>query len=688
MNPWGISLLLLAGAAASLIAFMIVTLRRERGVRRDVSLFQKYFGRRVNLHRLNVFFQKSYVHVMRIPGLRRYVLKIRRRLELLQAFDEYSLRRQTMQITFSVLSVSCLLIIGLLLLTESLLMIFFILLGALFLNGLLIDTFITRVENNLLRKSIIFFEDNRNFFQETRNVEDALFQAVEIAPHAIDRQAKRIHEVLTAQDNQLEMEKYYEVAPNKFLKLFASYAFIVHQFGDRIVEKKSVYLHALSELIKDTNLEISRREKLSYRLKGLSTIAVAPVLFIETIESWATNNFPIMMEYYESRIGVLTLVSIFLVIVGCYVGIRKLLENEENRYIAKVKRWKWEQRLYQIPVFRQLVDRLTPRRFTRKHFTLTKLIKDANSPLTLEWLTVRRILMALAAFIFSVGMFMYLHTITINNALFNPFQGFGFFGGLTEEDYDRAKEITQFDRMVIEDLKQSKETVTLDTVIDKLREDNSQVHTDLSVLQTAHRIYEKYLLIQDEFFKWWELLISLVTAYFSYHIPVMILYLQKRIRAMDMQNEVNQMHSILSVLIHFERMDVETILEWLSRFSLIFKEPIHRCLITYQSGPYEALEQLEMNVSYEPFQRIVQKLKLAVERITISEAFDDLEMTRLQNLQEREEQFMRSVENKSMIGMALGFTPMFYIVFMYLVIPMLYLSSVQMQESLIQIQNL
>jgi len=49
---------------------------------------------------LDVFYQKLYISFVKIPFLRRYVLKVRRRLEVINLEDEYLTRMQTAKIIF------------------------------------------------------------------------------------------------------------------------------------------------------------------------------------------------------------------------------------------------------------------------------------------------------------------------------------------------------------------------------------------------------------------------------------------------------------------------------------------------------------------------------------------------------------------------------------------------------------
>ena len=95
-----------------------------------------------------------------------------------------------------------------------------------------------------------------------------------------------------------------------------------------------------------------------------------------------------------------------------------------------------------------------------------------------------------------------------------------------------------------------------------------------------------------------------------------------------MENEVMQFQTIILMLMRIERVNVEMILEWLERYSNIFKEPISKCVNNYEAGAREALEQLKEDISYQDMIRIVESLQAAVEKIPIVEAFDELDTER------------------------------------------------------------
>ncbi len=77
-----------------------------------------------------------------------------------------------------------------------------------------------------------------------------------------------------------------------------------------------------------------------------------------------------------------------------------------------------------------------------------------------------------------------------------------------------------------------------------------------------------------------------------------------------------------------ERVNVEMILEWLERYSNIFREPFAKCVNNYESGPWEALEEMKDDVNYKEFIRLIESMQAAVEKIPISDALDDMDSER------------------------------------------------------------
>ena len=130
-----------------------------------------------------------------------------------------------------------------------------------------------------------------------------------------------------------------------------------------------------------------------------------------------------------------------------------------------------------------------------------------------------------------------------------------------------------------------------------------------------------------------------------------------------------------------ERVNVEMILEWLERYSNIFREPISKCLNNYESGAWEALEQLKDEIAFPRLEQIIESLQAAVEKIPIAEAFDELDNEREYYQAKREESNEKLIKRKGLIGKVVGFAPMVGLFVGYLIVPLVAIGMSAMTET-------
>ena len=205
--------------------------------------------------------------------------------------------------------------------------------------------------------------------------------------------------------------------------------------------------------------------------------------------------------------------------------------------------------------------------------------------------------------------------------------------------------------------------------------------TDEEIQEDAEKIYTKLQVVNSEYLKWFELLLAIVFSLIAYMCPIWMLMFQVKMRQLDMEDEVMQFQTIILMLMKIERINVEIILEWLERYANIFKEPITKCVNNYESGAWEALEELKNDVSYGQFIRIVESLQAAVEKIPIKEAFDELDTERAYYQEKRKESNERLISRKGMIGKVIGFAPMIVLFVGYLIVPLVVIGMMSMTSS-------
>ena len=251
-------------------------------------------------------------------------------------------------------------------------------------------------------------------------------------------------------------------------------------------------------------------------------------------------------------------------------------------------------------------------------------------------------------------------------------------GSLSAKDLKAANELTEQDNYFLDMFKGKLETTEQDISRAMQR---SKYYTDASdkELETASaRVFKKLKIVNSENMKWFELLLAFVFSIIAYMAPIWLLKFQMKMRQLEMEDEVMQFQTIILMLMRIERVNVEIILEWLERYSNIFREPISKCVNNYEAGAWEALEELKNDTTYQPFIRIIESLQAAVEKIPIQDAFDELDTERDYYQAKRKESNERLIKKKGMIGKVIGFAPMVCLFVGYLIIPLVFVGMTSM----------
>ena len=202
----------------------------------------------------------------------------------------------------------------------------------------------------------------------------------------------------------------------------------------------------------------------------------------------------------------------------------------------------------------------------------------------------------------------------------------------------------------------------------------------------AERLLAKQTILMNQHIKWWEVALILLAALVSYQLPMVYLYFQQRVLRIDIEDEVAGFCSIILMLMHHERMSVADVLEWMEMYAAAFKEPIGDCLNNVASGLTEALEALKDVSDNERFINIVESLMLASQDITVRQAFDELSSEKEFYMDARKETNQRIVEGKINMGRMIGFTPVYGLIVLYMVIPMISTSMTDMQQYFTQLR--
>ena len=676
-------LYIMGGSAVTLVIivliYFILSKKMQGSEYRKIQKLQQ--GTKQKSFSTEVLFQKLYLTYIKIPFIKRYALKIRRRLEIINIDDEYNTRKGTAKILTRTLAIVVpVMILTIMISSKNFLLMFILLLFELFMIDTLIDGSVDKIDNKILKEQIDFFSEIRHAYHEYNMVEEAIYQVSQDDEKDVSRQGEKIYEILISDDPEMELEKYYDIAPNSFLKEFAGVSYLTKEFGDRKVDGASLYLKNVNNITQEMQLEILKRDKLNYVFQSLSVIAIAPVLLLEPLKNWAISNFSFTASWYQGKAGMIVQMLILLITFVSYVLVRKLKDNGSTAIDTRTEN-PWQEKLYKKKPIKKIVDLFIPKKGTKEYRKVVQLLKDAASPQKMEWLFMNRIAIAIVTFCASIIIFTQLHVVAINYIYTEPTTDYNIIGGLSEKDEKKAMEITKQDNIILDQYRGKPKTTQeqIKTSVQKLKYYEGAESTEID--KAAERIYNKLHVINTEYVQWFELLLAFVFAVIGYMAPLWILVFQAKMRQLEMEDEVMQFQTIILMLMRIERVNVEIILEWLERYSNIFKAPITKCVNSYEAGAWESLEAMKEEVNYVPMIRIIESLQAAVEKIPITDAFDELDSERDYYQEKRKESNERLIKRKGMIGKAIGFAPMVCLFVGYLIIPLVFIGLTSMSSS-------
>lgn len=663
------------------IAYYVLSKKMQKSEYKKIQKLQQ--GTKSGRFSPEILYQRLYLTYRSIPFLKRYMLKLRRKLEILNIDDEYATRRDSAKIITKALCILLPLVIITIVLTKSnFLLLFILLMFELFMVDILIEGSVDRKDDALLVQQIDFFSEIRHAYHEFNMVEEAIYQVSQDDEKEVSRQGEKIYEILISDDPETELEKYYDVAPNNFLKEFAGLSYLTKEFGDRKVDGASLYLKNVDNITQEMQIEILKRDKLNYVFRSLSFISIAPVLLLEPLKNWAVSNFSFVKNWYYGKSGMIVQILILIITFVSYILVRKLKDNGSVNMSTKNTQNPWQEKVYKNKFAKRIIDLFLPKDGTKEYKKIKDLLKDAASHLKMEWVYINRICISVVTFVVSLFVFMYLHQIAINYEYTQPTTDYDLIGGMTARNEAKAMELTRQDNEFLDMFRGKLDTTVKD--IEKALE-RSKYYRDSDqeeITKAAERIYDKLQVVNSEYLKWFEMLLAFVFGIVGYMSQIWILMFQSRMRQLEMEDEVMQFQTIILMLMRIERVNVEIILEWLERYSNIFNSQITRCVNNYEAGAWEALEELKNDISYMPLIRIVESMQAAVEKIPIKDAFDELDSEREYYRDKRKESNERLISRKGMIGKVIGFAPMVCLFVGYLIIPLVFIGLTSMSSTM------
>lgn len=550
------------------------------------------------------------------PIVRRYFLKVKNRYRVILPADEVTLNKKTTQRMTLCLSVCLAIFTGICLTCRGDLP--YVLVGLLacyiiFTN--MINSSESAMQLKLLDQMDTFTTDLHAYYHDTEMVDEAISACLDELPYEIGLHANKLYNIVTSTDVEAELEKYMETAPNRFLLLLAAICSSVKEYGDKKIEDgKSIFLKNLNYLKEELNEERNRLRSKQIAFTGKVFGVFIPLFILKPAEYILTVSMPDLKNFYSGAAGAVSLAVIVVTTFICYELINTLKddhseEGKDNRILKMIS---------ELPFVKYFLKLKIEHNYS-KSLRVADGLKEVGDTGGINVFYVKRYLLAaLLAVVVNVVSFMALGR--AGALIINDFS----------ESYSDALVPNEEYREQMRDTSLrlngyiKKPDVAYEEILQYASSDLDPQMAELVATELMGRA-EDY---KQNYYRYYMLLLSIVAAVIGYFIPVWLLKYKQKIRGMNREDEVAQFRTLILILMHEDGMTLDTVLEWMERFAHSFKPSISECILNLESSQQDAIITMrETESGFAPFRRLCDGL-LAVDKVGLEGAFDDLEIER------------------------------------------------------------
>lgn len=175
------------------------------------------------------------------------------------------------------------------------------------------------------------------------------------------------------------------------------------------------------------------------------------------------------------------------------------------------------------------------------------------------------------------------------------------------------------------------------------------------------------------------LFIGLLSSILCFFIPVLVLKYRVRLAQVYMEDEVFQFQAILMMVMYMNRISTFELLEIMEDFSIIFKKQLRQCLLDYDVGQKQSLQQLRENTYCEAFHKLIDNLMMCDE-IGVTKALDEVALEIQFYSEKRQQQTNYQLEQKGILCRFLSFLPLVATIALYLILPFVTVSLSKLME--------
>lgn len=661
------------------------------------------------------FWLQTFYILIKIPLISKVVRKLQRMYTNENPLDNRAVMEKTAQSFIKMALANLVVLLAISLLTSSFYIWCITAIVLYFVDVCRVFDTLEKEDLNLLKDFNSFIGDVRRHYFDTGMIDESIFNSIETAPKSIKLHAERMYQILELDDYENELQKYLKIVPNCYLKLFMALAQITQTYGSRTTEDGDTFLSNLKDLKEMTYEEVLKRNKINHEFMGVTPLIMYPIFALEPIKRWGISTSPAMDSFYNGSSGYLVIFIIFVTIVGL---LQLSLNMRSNDVIAPEEHYVLARLLENDKIYK-FIKNLQNKNYAST-VKLGKTLKRLGERMSTEQFMLKKFLVSIATFIVCLIFFNAMHIINKNNTLSSVATIDQLVSGLTSDDETQLRESILYytdyfkGNTIVDDTDTTQvlskkpllarkgpspvqtksgnpfSTGGLDHVmsdgtlnvptLSRIISCDKSIKSTAAVNAAAKEIVKRIIKYQNEYFKWFEMSLSVIIAYAMFYAPDIILSTKKKKLRHKMDDEVILFQTIIMMLSPIEKVTIQEILEWLELFAFIFRDSITEGLNALNNGELEALDLITTREEFEPFNRVIENLKTS-DRIGIKKAFNDVQIEKKNYQQVRKQENDIEIDNKGALTRLMVLAPTLVVIIFYLAVPFVSSSFEQLQET-------
>lgn len=515
-----------------------------------------------------------------------------------------------------------------------------------------------KLDKTLLEQFGDFLSDVRHNYHNTPMADLSVYNTIDHLPVEMALHAERFYEVFTSTNVESAAGNYADISPNRFFTTFVAIGASAMEYGDE--KENSTFLLNLNYLKEEVDIELNKREENDYKFSGLIFVTLFPVFLLKLVEIWMKHIIPELGSWYQGLAGSVITICMIPVTVICYQMIKSL----KNRKQETKREHKLLEAISKIPIISMLLNKEINNHYTKNQRIgdSLKLVGDTETP---KQFLVKRCIWCVATVI-TINLLFCVSDIRERITLLNDFTTSYQTSIVPSAEYrEDMKSLTKDYVNLYKHEKEIDADVLTQNIIN-----TTQITNPTYAKMMAETIIKRVTEYRNVYYKYYFLLISILGGVVGYYMPLWMLTYKKRILSHAMADEVNQFQTIMLILMNEDGITMDTVLEWMERFSYCFKASIEECIMTLERGVQEALADMKAKETFPPFRRFCDKL-MSIDSVGLKEAFDEITIDRAYYIQKRQLDNKKLMDNKSAIAKMICFVPLLYLIFLQLLLPFL-----------------